>query len=80
MTYRELDLDADGSAYKAAIVYIEGAKRIEFNGSHGSFDAARDRARRLCQALRDAGEMGIKPLVYYCGERPADFPRNGVTV
>lgn len=74
------DLDPEISRYHAGIVYTDGAIRLDFPGSHDSFADAKARASRLCAALIAAGEMGIRPRVGYSGERPADFPRNGVVV
>lgn len=73
------DFDADTGGYSACVIEIDGGRRIEFSGLHPSFGAARDRAKRLHQALLAAGETGIKPHVHWHGERPAGFPRNGVT-
>ena len=73
------DFDAMQGGYSACAIEIDGGRRIEFPGLHPSFSAARDRAKRLHAALLAAGETGIKPHVHWHGERPAGFPRNGVT-
>ena len=76
------DLDADGpSVYRAGVRYaIEGQPALAFPGGHLSFAAAAEKARKLCAALRAAGEVGVSPHVGVSGERPAGFPRNGVTL
>lgn len=78
MTYP--DLDTDVSAYTAELIYIEGGQKLRFHGTHETFAAAASRAKKLREALMGAGEMGIKAHVGFTGERPADFPRNGVTL
>lgn len=78
MIYPITDLNV--SAYTAGIVYVDGARTIRFDGVHQDFSTARDRSRKIAQALVAAGEVGIKAHVGFTGERPEGFPRNGVTV
>lgn len=73
------DCDLDRSAYHAAVCYvgIEGWPTFVFPGAHGRFVDAADRARRLVDALRLAGETGAQAWVTTTGERPSGFPRMG---
>lgn len=74
------DYENDEGSYKAGIAYSSGSRVIYFDGGHNRFEAARDRAFKLRDALRAAGEMGIKAHIGFSGERQKGFPREGVTV
>jgi hypothetical protein len=71
-------LDAEISAYRAALAYDGVLAPLVLPGAHEEFPAAAARARKIAEALRAVGETGLAPHVTFSGERPAGFPRNGV--
>ena len=73
-------LNSEHGVYVAEVVYIDGGNSLRFNGGHEEFQVAAARARKIRQALMDAGEVGLKAHVGFAGERPDGFPRNGVTL
>ena len=74
--------DLDRSAYRATVRYtgIEGWPTLHVPGAYENYSAAARHARRIRDALLAAGEQGIVAFVTYSGERPTDFPRNGVAL
>ena len=73
------DVDTDVSGYVATIHYdLEGGHRLILPGVHDNFRGARDRARRVADAILASGETGLCGWVEFRGEKPAGFPRNGV--
>lgn len=73
------DVDVEISGYVACVMYDgDTMTPIRFPGSYEVFIDAAARSRKIVQALRAAGESGVRPYVHFTGERPHDFPRNGV--
>ncbi len=73
--------EAPLSAYTACFTYDDAAPfRVSaLPGSH-DLEAAIARARRVVAAMRAAGETDVRAHIGFAGERPANFPRNGVTL
>lgn len=72
------NLDTEISTYRVGLSFdADGFKNL-FPGGHDNFSAAAERARKLCSAVKSCGEVGVKPYVTFSGERPDNFPRNGI--
>lgn len=73
------EINHETSYFVAGVLY-DDTGFIAFPGGHDEFRSAARKARILAAALKQAGETGLRPYVHYRGERPKNFPRNGVPV
>src|SRR3546814_5036832 len=79
------DVNTETSTYRVGIDYgmalpSEHDMTVWLPGGHDNYRTAHNRALAVTRALREAGEMGIRPWVGFTGERPSGFPKSGVRV